>query len=114
MTVKQFTPDIAITELSSDVQGWSSVDEVVDDCEVKLTLAKKFYSGVSIIREALRDYQAICKIGSSTGKNSSLCVEMTTEAYAQAIAAGEIDKEHPLKTLATLSNQATNLTDSRI
>jgi 3'-phosphoadenosine 5'-phosphosulfate sulfotransferase (PAPS reductase)/FAD synthetase len=96
MTVKQFTPDIAITELPSDVQAWNSVDEVVDDFDDKLTLAKKFYNGVNIIREALRDYQAICKIGSSTGKDSSLCVEMTIEAYAQSIAAGEIEKDHPL------------------
>ena len=48
MIVKQFTPDIAITELPSDVQAWNSVDEVVDDFDDKLTLAKKFYNGVNL------------------------------------------------------------------
>tara|TARA_Y100001970_G_scaffold289479_1_gene420024 strand:- start:3224 stop:6664 length:3441 start_codon:yes stop_codon:yes gene_type:complete len=96
MTVQQFTPEIAITQLSTDAVQTFNVDEFVDETEAKLELAVMFYAGVQGIREVLRTYQAICKIGSSTGKDSSLCVEMTIEAYAQAIAAGEIPSDHPL------------------
>ena len=96
MTVQQFTPEIAITQLPSNVVQTWNVDDFASETDVKLELATMFYTGVQTIREVLRDYQAIFKIGSSTGKDSSVCVEMAIEAYSQAIEAGEIPSEHPL------------------